>query len=184
MGISIFLLIYDFAQVEVAKVGLLGTELLVGKPIVLVGFAWTLWAYFLFRYIQYFKDEAERSGSVSAFFLKFLRLEIEQQTLNTARRSYGDEVISAEISTDGIISSTSLTWLVDIFEGPPSDESYKGKTKIDQVTLQKPIVVYYYLRAGLKFALRSTVFSDRVIPYLLAFSVPVVSVSISLMRQP
>ncbi|QLQ03885.1 MAG: hypothetical protein HZY77_15000 [Thiobacillus sp.] len=52
---SIGLLLFDFAHMSVAKVSILGTELLVGDPIILKVFAWGMWAYFLLRYYQYLK---------------------------------------------------------------------------------------------------------------------------------
>ena len=49
--ITVGLLLFEFADVDIAKVGLLGTELLVGKPKVIEYFAWVLWLYFFWRYL-------------------------------------------------------------------------------------------------------------------------------------
>src|SRR3989338_8065290 len=48
MMISGGLLLFDFANVTVAKVSILGTELLIGNVKVLIYCAWFLWGYFCF----------------------------------------------------------------------------------------------------------------------------------------
>ncbi|UCZ57349.1 hypothetical protein LGV61_03450 [Desulfurispirillum indicum] len=50
------MILFDFAEVSIAKVSLLGTELLVGRPEILMYTAWLLWLYFLLRYYQYFRE--------------------------------------------------------------------------------------------------------------------------------
>lgn len=57
MLVSCLLIIFDFAQVKVAQINLLGTNLLIGNPEVLEVIIWFLWAYFLLRYYQFFKEE-------------------------------------------------------------------------------------------------------------------------------
>src|SRR5690606_16866944 len=51
--ISVALIVFDFADVKIAKVGILGTDLIVGNPNVLIAVAWISWFYFLLRYFQY-----------------------------------------------------------------------------------------------------------------------------------
>lgn len=60
IGISSVLLVFDFANVEIAKVSVLGTELLVGNARVLAICAWVMWFYFLVRYYQYLHAEPDR----------------------------------------------------------------------------------------------------------------------------
>lgn len=57
IAVSMVLLIFDFANVKIGKVSVLGTELLVGNAQVLMLCAWLLWAYFLLRYYQYWRAE-------------------------------------------------------------------------------------------------------------------------------
>ena len=54
--ISVALIIFDFADVRIAKVGVLGTDLIVGNPKVLIVVAWITWLYFLLRYFQYWNS--------------------------------------------------------------------------------------------------------------------------------
>lgn len=51
--ISVAMIVFDFADVRIAKVGVLGTDLIVGNPNVLITVAWISWLYFLLRYFQY-----------------------------------------------------------------------------------------------------------------------------------
>jgi len=51
------LLIFDFAEVKIGKVNVLGTDLIVGNAKVLMTCAWILWGYFLLRYYQYWRAE-------------------------------------------------------------------------------------------------------------------------------
>ena len=59
IGISAILLIFDFANVQIAKVSLLGTKLLVGNVQVLAVCAWVICFYFLIRYYQYLCAEPD-----------------------------------------------------------------------------------------------------------------------------
>jgi|SRR3989338_2386014 len=65
MMISGGLLLFDFANVTVAKVSILGTELLIGNVKVLIYCAWFLWGYFLLRYYQYLRAESDLGISTS-----------------------------------------------------------------------------------------------------------------------
>jgi hypothetical protein len=53
--ISAALIIFDFADVSIAKVGILGTDLIIGDPRILAVAAWLCWLYFLLRYFQYWR---------------------------------------------------------------------------------------------------------------------------------
>lgn len=68
--ISSGLLLFDFANVTVTKVSVMGTELLIGNVKVLMYFAWALWGYFFLRYYQYLHEEKDlgiSSGIKSQF---------------------------------------------------------------------------------------------------------------------
>ena len=60
IAVSGVLLVFDFAQVKIVKVSVLGTELLVGNVQVLMFCAWVLWAYFTLRYYQYWRVEPNK----------------------------------------------------------------------------------------------------------------------------
>lgn len=55
--VSIILIVFDVAAVSITKVNVLGTELLVGNPIVVHVLLWILWAYFFIRYTQLLGEE-------------------------------------------------------------------------------------------------------------------------------
>ena len=57
VAISSILLVFDFANVQITKISVIGTELLVGNAHVLIVCAWVIWAYFLLRYYQYWRVE-------------------------------------------------------------------------------------------------------------------------------
>lgn len=60
IAISAVLVVFDFAQVTITKVSVLGTELLVGNAKILMVCAWVLWAYWLLRYYQYWRTEPDQ----------------------------------------------------------------------------------------------------------------------------
>lgn len=68
---SIGLLLFDFANVSVSHVSIIGTELLVGDVQTLTIFVWLMWLYFLVRYYQYRNAEGDL-GIKSAAFGMFL----------------------------------------------------------------------------------------------------------------
>ncbi|GAA5010383.1 hypothetical protein FNZ56_01555 [Pseudoluteimonas lycopersici] len=63
--ISVALIVFDFADVKIAKVGILGTDLVVGNPSVLIAVAWISWLYFLLRYFQYWSTNNARKISLT-----------------------------------------------------------------------------------------------------------------------
>lgn len=60
------LLLFDFANVSVAKISVMGTELLIGNAKVIAYFAWAMWCYFLLRYYQYLRAESDLGISKEA----------------------------------------------------------------------------------------------------------------------
>jgi hypothetical protein len=60
IAISTFLVLFDVANVQIAKVSLLGNELIIGNVRVLIYSAWCLWGYFLLRYYQYWRAEPDQ----------------------------------------------------------------------------------------------------------------------------
>jgi len=50
--ISVLLLVFDMASISIAKVSVLGTELVVGNPRILPTLLWSIWAYMVLRYLQ------------------------------------------------------------------------------------------------------------------------------------
>jgi len=74
--VCVVLLLYDFADVSIEKISLLGTELAVGRPEVLVAGLWLLFAYFLLRYYQFFT--AAKSDRISeAFQVRYSHLMLQ-----------------------------------------------------------------------------------------------------------
>lgn len=69
IAISTVLLLFDFADVKITKIGVLGTDLLVGDARVLMAAAWLMWLYFFVRYYQYWRvaeGQAVRNGFFKA----------------------------------------------------------------------------------------------------------------------
>lgn len=61
IAISAVLLLFDFADVTIGKIGVMGTDLVVGDVRVLMWTAWILWAYFLLRYYQYWRMQDKQA---------------------------------------------------------------------------------------------------------------------------
>jgi len=90
IAISAVLLIFDFANVTIAKISVLGTELLVGNARILMVCAWILWGYFFLRYYQYWRVEPDRHIR-AAFTERFDKYARSYPNGKPIQDSYGQE---------------------------------------------------------------------------------------------
>jgi hypothetical protein len=146
---SIGLLLFDFAHMSVAKVSILGTELLVGGPIILKIFAWVMWAYFLLRYYQYLK--AERVHGVKPDVHNILY----SKALGYSLRATG---MTSPIGID--ISNNGTRW------------SYS----VGQETSSLPLMLsrWWTLQAYITTAVHTPKVTDHFLPFALAIATPLV----------
>lgn len=144
---------------SIAKVSILGTELLVGDPVMLKTFAWATWAYFLLRYYQYFKSESDAEIiRHAANYFKFLA---RQHVLkSTGRTSLLGEIVLAR---------RRLRWGYTLAESPAN---VNGKIE----TGAFPLILggWWVLRAYLHVALHTPKVTDHVLPFALAVATPLV----------
>jgi len=70
VSVSIFLIFFDFANVEIGTLSFFGSNMVIGNPKAAYSFIWIVWLYFLVRYYQYFKIE-ENLGFKNEFALFF-----------------------------------------------------------------------------------------------------------------
>lgn len=179
MIISMLLLIYDFSDAQIAKVSILGTEFIAGNPLVLVGTAWVIWGYFLLRYYQYFI--CEENNSVLSAFVKARRENAE----SAAQKTYNTK----HPKTEGILrfqthhfgrSIFSLDWMTFAYLRDHSVK--KGEEKVDEWTVPKLHALWISLLACVHVVFKSTSFTERILPFVLAWSALIVSFGPKLWR--
>ena len=172
MIISLLLLIYDFSDAQIAKVSILGTEFVAGKPWVLVVTAWAIWGYFLLRYYQYFKSE--ENNTVGSAFIKARREQAEaagQKTFN-ARNPQRDGIVRFQTHFFGK-SLFSIDWLTTAYWRNPSERKEEKKT--DEWPVPKLHASWLLVVSCAQVAFKTTSFTDRILPFVLAWSAPAVT---------
>lgn len=162
---SIGLLLFDFAHMSVVKVSILGTELLVGDPIILKAFAWGMWAYFLLRYYQYRNAEGDH-GIAQTVHAIFRARAIEHVLQVTGRKSLFGEVL---IAKDGIGWSYSIKEHGALPNGTLGEPSEKEKGSLPLIRS-----LWWKLRAYLATAVHTPKITDHFLPFALAIATPLV----------
>lgn len=165
IAISAVLIVFDFAQVTITKVSVLGTELLVGNARVLMAYAWILWAYFLLRYYQYWHLEPDRrirssfSSRLDAYARSYAKAKAVR---DAAGQAYGDYTISRT----GLISwSYSLRGYDPIIEGMREGPAF---------ALPAWRLATWVLKSAIFVAVQTPHATDHVLPFALAAAAPVV----------
>lgn len=157
------LILLDFAKVSVVKVSILGTELLIGDPSILLPFAWTIWGYFLLRYYQYLRAEGDLGilAMVKSLFEGRARTHVLTQT--NRQHLVGEVTISRKL----------LRWNYAILEYDPAI----GERKEREAGLL-PIMSssYWAARAAFHVLANTPKATDHVLPFLLAIMAPVVAI--------
>lgn len=172
MIISLLLLIYDFSDAQVAKVSILGTEFVAGKPWVLVITAWAIWGYFLLRYYQYFKSEED--NTVGSAFIKSRREQTEKASQKTynKRHTESDGIVRFQTHHFGK-SVFSLDWMTFAYLRNPSVR--KEEQKVDEWPVPKLSAFWLSVVACIQVVFKTTSFTERILPFVLAWSAPLFS---------
>jgi len=159
IAISSVLIVFDFAQVSITKISVLGTELLVGDARTLLFFAWMIWAYSLLRYYQYLRAEGDLKitaafqGGIDARLFPYVFRKIQKDRTGQISRM-----------------RTGLHWRYVVAE-------YDNQTGTVQPLHTGPIPLIYMLWWGLRSAFEVAVHTpkatDHILPILLAIAAPV-----------
>ena len=156
---SIGLLLFDFGHMSVAKVSILGTELLVGDPIILKVFAWGVWAYFLLRYYQYLNSE--KDAGIREHAAKHFKFIATRHVL----RATGRESLHGEV----LVSRSGFRWLYTVIDMRVGEREEAGRGALPTMRAW-----WWRLRAYLHLALHTPRVTDHVLPFVLAIATPVV----------
>lgn len=166
---SVVLTLFDFAKVTVGKVSVLGTNLIVGNPVVVIGFLWAMWAYFLLRFLQYLAEESDL-GIASAFKSKSDDL-IKPHIEGIMARQSGERQYS-NYGPDFIEKRGLLTWQqpIKFYNVETSSVEEVGREALPKSTVA--LTILRSLVHVLVFTPRGT---DYVLPFLLALAAPLVT---------
>lgn len=166
MLISGVLLIFDFAQVSIVKINLLGTELLVGRPEIVFSIAWILWAYFLLLYYQYLR--LEQDLEICSSFKSHLYEQADKYSKLSPQRGKSGEVYNDfSLNRSGMLKWNYVLHYHDPVEGE-SKEAINKEIPFRHMLLLT-LKSFFYV------SFNTAKITDHVLPILLAFSAPIVS---------
>lgn len=161
--ISSALLLFDFANVTVTKVSVMGTELLIGDAKLLIYFAWAMWFYFLLRYYQYLHEEKDLGISAG----------ITSQFKAKARPYLIKKIERPEFPGTFEFKRQGLRWAYSVKEYDPT----RSRSQETETELLPVIQTYWWLaRAVYYVAAHTPKVTDHILPYLLAIAAPIVSI--------
>ncbi len=161
--ISGFLIIFDFAHVDITKVSLLGTELVIGRPEVLINAVWFLWVYFFLRYYQYLREENNLKIK-STFIFHFKGLALNH--VEKCRIAKGLEKHDLQVFQEGLFN-----WDV-------KNNTYNSDNTWTSVTgaLPRHYVVLWYIKSFFHLIMNTSKITDRVLPIIIAILAPIIKI--------
>jgi len=166
IAISTVLVIFDFARVEITKVSVLGTELLVGNAQVLMICAWVLWGYFLLRYYQYWRAERDQHirGSFRERLDAYARAYLKAKPIQDIHGQVFDKY---KITRTGFAS-----WSYTLQRFEPAE----GKIK-DGPTSPLPVwrLLVWSLKSAAYVGVQTPHVTDHILPFALAVAAPIVT---------
>ena len=172
VAMSCLLIIFDLAKVEVAKVGVLGTDLIIGDVRVLAISMWVVWAYFLLRYYQFWRKERPHL-SVAIYE------QVGQYAYNYAHshKLPGTERNAPSLHRPNWIRG----WRIEV-------QSYKAGTggmMTESITPVSPILALLWkARAWIRVAVHTPYFTEYALPLVLAAATPVIAVLTVILAPP
>ena len=175
VAMSCLLIIFDLAKVEVAKVGVLGTDLIIGDVRVLAISMWVVWAYFLLRYYQFWRaDQPHLARSISEAIERTARASFKgDRTLG----SLGDPNVM--LHRHGWISGWKFQYAEALFSGSTMEDLREHEVRIPPWR-----VLEWRARALLSVAIHTPHFTEHALPFVLAAATPVVAVLTKICAQP
>lgn len=166
VAMSCLLIVFDLAKVKVAKVGVLGTDLVVGDVRVLAISMWVLWAYFLLRYYQFWRKE--RPHLSSAIY--------EQVGQYASNYAYARNLPGTQNNSPSLQRSRWIRgWQIEV-------QSYKpgtGGVVTESITPVSPFMALFWkFRAWLRIGIHTPHFTEYALPFVLAAATPIVAVAV------
>ena len=171
VAMSCLLIIFDLAKVEVAKVGVLGTDLIVGDVRVLAISMWVVWGYFLLRYYQYWlTDKPHLSRAV------FDRVELYARR-HASKLAMGHDELSGSVSL--VRKGWFRRWRLE-------ETTYARTTPvvIDSNDIPSHLVLAWRVRSWWDIAIHTPHFTEHALPLVLAAATPVVAVLTKILGEP
>ena len=162
--ISIALLIFDFAEVSIAKVGILGTDLIIGNPAVLIATAWIFWLYFLIRYFQYWRMHSAQR--VSSTYYQYL----ESWSTSYLAKRYEADVTRRRLAMNYIRARR-----FEVVERKANILAAMDETLVERFSWWRTTLVK--CRAAWHVAVVSPHFTDQMFPFVLASLAPIVTIA-------
>jgi hypothetical protein len=164
IAISAFLVVFDIASVQVAKVSLLGNELIIGNVQVLIYCAWCLWGYFFLRYYQYWRAEPEQY--IKEAFTSYVKALILRHVI--VRK--GNDLFNLGYTIE-------RTGLLILSISTPEHDPVTGE-KMEKKTFSLPLwrLLSWYVRSALHIVLQTPLATDRVLPFAVAIAAPILLV--------
>lgn len=165
VAMSCLLIIFDLAKVEVAKVGVLGTDLIIGDVRVLAISMWVVWVYFLLRYYQFWKADTPHLSS--ALSEQITRYAIQHgERMDMGRDALGGY---ASLKKEGWIRG----WRLEL--GP--SKLHEGKfVPHKSLSISWVCALLWKARASVFVGLNTPHFTEHALPFVLAAATPVVAV--------
>lgn len=164
VAMSCMLIIFDLAEVEVAKVGVLGTDLIIGDVRVLAISMWIVWAYLLLRYYQYWRLEKPHVSNAVYEQVDANAIGYASRSLMRARRNEKVEIIRRGWLRD---------WEIKVTAYSPSE----GGTVV-RAAGRMPWwrVLSWKFRAWRRVVIHTPYFTEHALPLVLAAATPAVAV--------
>lgn len=152
--ISIALILFDFAEISVTEIQMLGAKIPVGKPEVLIFFAWLVWAYFGLRYYQHWRDAP---NSTEEAFRE--RLDVYARA-HTKAAMVQDE-IGQPFDDYRIERKGPVTWSYVL-------QDYESKAGQIDIPLPTSLLIWWHLKAGAHVSLHTPHVTDSILPFIVA----------------
>lgn len=166
--VSALLVIFDVAKVSVAKVSVLGTELLVGNPKIVSVVLWVLWAYLLLRYLQ--QLGAQTDLGIHEKYVERMDHLLRDKMAQIGKRDFPEW--SGNLAEVGyrLVSRRSMSWTQPLHNYDPA----QGK-QIELGLLRVPalLMIASSVHSFLFVALATPRATDHIFPLLLALAAPV-----------
>lgn len=165
IAISAFLILFDIANVQVAKLSLLGNELIVGNAQALIYSAWVLWAYFFLRYYQYWRAEPE-SHIRNSYIKHFAALARSYVGTQAAQNSWRCDIERADIECKGFFN---WSYTLNHYDPEKLTVTHNSTTRFPGWC-----ILSWQLKSGLHVLFHTTHATDRILPFISALAAPIV----------